>query len=256
VDEVPGGSYEAHYRLNSFLEQGLPRYNQDRNQPTAQVTTGLSPHLHFGHISAFEIVRALLEKEQWSPDKLSESTKGSREGWWGVSPEAEAFLDQVVTWRTLGFNTCQYLEGYQEYASLPQWARTTLEAHADDPREHVYTLEQFNNAQTHDELWNAAQRQLVSQGYIHNYMRMLWGKKILEWTQSPKDALEIMIELNNRYGLDGRDPNSYSGIFWVLGRHDRAFGPERDVLGKVRYMSSQNTARKLRVKPYLARWGR
>lgn len=256
VPEVPGGPLEAQDRLNTFLEQGLARYGEDRNQPTAHVTTGLSPHLHFGHISPFEIVRALLEQEDWSLDRLSESTKGSREGWWGVSPQAEAFLDQVVTWRSLGFNTCQYLEGYDRYESLPEWARSTLEAHEDDAREHTYTLAQFNDARTHDPLWNAAQRQLVAQGYIHNYMRMLWGKKILEWSPTPRDALHTMIELNNRYGLDGRDPNSYSGIFWVLGRHDRAFGPERPVLGKVRYMSSENTARKLRIKPYLHRWGR
>jgi deoxyribodipyrimidine photo-lyase len=117
----------------------------------------------------------------------------------------------------------------------------------------LYTLEDFASAQTHDRLWNAAQRQLVAEGRIHNYLRMLWGKKIVEWTASPQEALSIMVELNNRYALDGRDPNSYSGIFWILGRYDRPWGPERPIFGTVRYMSSENTARKVRVKDYIQR---
>ena len=127
-----------------------------------------------------------------------------------------------------------------------------LQEHVRDPRHTVYSLEQFESAETHDPLWNAAQRQLVREGRIHNYLRMLWGKKILEWTRRPEDALAILIELNNKYALDGRDPNSYSGIFWCLGRYDRAWGPERPVYGKIRYMSSENTARKVRVREYLA----
>ena len=130
-----------------------------------------------------------------------------------------------------------------------------MASHADDPREPSYTLEQFESAATHDPLWNAAQRQLVREGRIHNYLRMLWGKKILEWSASPQAALEILIELNNKYALDGRNPNSYSGIFWVLGRYDRAWGPERPIFGTIRYMSSENTARKVRVKEYLRRYG-
>ena len=117
----------------------------------------------------------------------------------------------------------------------------------------MYDLAQFERAETHDDLWNAAQRQLIREGRIHNYLRMLWGKKILHWSASPRDALAVMIELNNKYAIDGRDPNSYSGIFWVLGRYDRAWGPEREVFGKIRYMSSANTARKVSVKQYLAR---
>lgn len=256
VRDTPGGAQEAQRRLDRFLQHGLHRYLDLRNQPAEDVTSGLSPHLHFGHTSPFTIVRALLEQERWTPDRLGADTNGHREGWWGTSAPAEAFLDQVVTWRDLGFNTCQYLPDYDTYAALPPWARATLEAHADDTRDHTYSLEQFDLARTHDPLWNAAQRQLRAEGTIHNYLRMLWGKKILEWSPTPQDALDVMIELNNRYALDGRDPNSYSGIFWVLGRHDRAFGPERPVLGLVRYMSSDNTARKLRLKPWLARWGR
>jgi deoxyribodipyrimidine photo-lyase len=149
---------------------------------------------------------------------------------------------------------CAHHDGYDKFSSLPEWARTTLKEHARDPRPHTYTLEQFEFAQTHDELWNAAQRQLLREGTIHNYLRMLWGKKILEWTRSPRQALRFMIELNNKYALDGRDPNSYSGIFWVLGRYDRPWGPERPVFGKVRYMSSENTARKFAVKEYIRRY--
>ena len=126
---------------------------------------------------------------------------------------------------------------------------------AKDERPAIYTLEQFEQAETHDELWNAAQREIVETGVMHNYMRMLWGKKILHWTKTPRDALSIMIELNNKYGLDGRDPNSYSGIFWVLGRFDRAWGPKRPIFGSVRYMTSDSARRKLRLKQYLARFG-
>jgi deoxyribodipyrimidine photo-lyase len=140
---------------------------------------------------------------------------------------------------------------YDRYESLPAWAQETLDRHRDNPRPYLYGLDQFENADTHDSLWNAAQRQLKRQGRIHNYLRMLWGKKILEWTQSPEEALDIMIHLNNKYALDGRNPNSYTGIFWTLGRYDRPWAPERPVFGKIRYMSSQNTARKLRLKQYL-----
>ena len=149
---------------------------------------------------------------------------------------------------------CLHRDDYDRYVSLPNWARETLEAHRADQRPYLYTMAQFEAAATHDRLWNAAQNQLVRTGTLHNYLRMLWGKKILEWTTGPEEALEIMIELNNKYALDGRDPNSYSGIFWTLGRYDRAWGPVRPVFGKVRYMSSVNTARKVRLKEYLRRY--
>ena len=137
-----------------------------------------------------------------------------------------------MTWRELGFNMCSHRDDYDRYESLPAWAQKTLAEHAQDPRDFVYSLADFETAATYDPLWNAAQRQLVSEGRIHNYLRMLWGKKILEWSATPQDALAVMIELNNKYALDGRDPNSYSGIFWVLGRYDRAWGPERPILAR------------------------
>ena len=168
-----------------------------------------------------------------------------------MSGSAENYLDQLVTWREVGYNFTAHRPDYDRYESLPAWAQTTLEDHAGDKRHTVYTLEQFEAAKTHDALWNAAQIQLAREGYIHNYMRMLWGKKILEWSASPTIAASILIELNNKYGLDGRNPNSYSGIFWCLGRYDRAWGPVRPIFGKIRYMSSENTARKFSVKNYI-----
>ena len=195
--------------------------------------------------------------------RKSQDKKDGRQIIWRYAPRAaapgggvlsqatEAFLDQVVTWRELGFNFCQTRNDYDQFESLPAWALKTLRLHARDERSYVYTLEKFERAKTHDPLWNAAQTQLVREGRIHNYLRMLWGKKILEWTRSPAKALEIMVELNNKYALDGRDPNSYSGIFWCLGRYDRPWGPERPVFGTVRYMSSENTARKFNVREYV-----
>ena len=160
-----------------------------------------------------------------------------------------------MTWRELGYGFCFHRPDYADFESLPDWARKTLADHEDDERPAVYDLRAFETASTHDEIWNAAQRELVARGRIHNYLRMLWGKKILHWSRSPREALAVMIELNNKYAIDGRDPNSYSGIFWVLGRFDRAWGPERPVFGKVRYMTSESTRRKLRLKGYLERWG-
>ncbi len=252
---MSGGEAAATALLDRFTRDRLPLYDTTRNDTAVHGSSGLSPYLHFGQISSHQVCTALFSREGWSVGDLSDSTAGKRQGWWGLSVATEAFLDQLVTWRELGFNNCTWLPDYDSYESLPGWARETLAKHASDPRDPVYSLEQFRKAETHDPLWNAAQRQLLQEGRIHNYMRMLWGKKILHWSEEPREALRIMIELNNRYALDGRDPNSYSGIFWVLGRHDRAWGPERPIFGKIRYMTSENTARKMNVKPYLARFG-
>ncbi len=249
-----GGAVAAGKTLKRFLDRRLGRYLTERNEPEADVTSGLSPYLHFGHISVHEVFDKLMRREAWSPAKLAARATGKREAWWGASPAAEAFLDELVTWRELGFNRCAHCDDYDEYESLPAWARKTLEKHARDRRRHVYTLAQLERGQTHDRLWNAAQMQLVREGRLHNYLRMLWGKKILEWTPSPREALAVMLELNNKYALDGRDPNSYSGIFWCLGRYDRPWGPERKVFGKVRYLSSDNTARKLSVDRYVEKY--
>ena len=166
----------------------------------------------------------------------------------------EAFLDQIITWRELGYGFCHYTPNYDRYETLPSWALKTLDEHRNDERPHLYSREAFETANTHDPLWNAAQNQLRRDGRIHNYLRMLWAKKILHWSDQPENALNTMIELNNKYALDGRNPNSYSGIFWTLGRFDRAWGPERPVFGKVRYMTSQSTARKFTVSQYIAEY--
>jgi deoxyribodipyrimidine photo-lyase len=249
--DLPGGPAAARKALRRFLGSKVQGYADERNHPAADVTSGLSPYLHFGHVATHEIFHELAKAEGWSPTRLADKPTGKREGWWGMSPAAEAFLDELITWREVGFNMCAQTADYDEYESLPDWALTTLADHADDPRPELYSLEELERGSTHDALWNAAQAEIVRTGRMHNYLRMLWGKKLLEWSPSPREALAAMIELNNKYGLDGRDPNSYSGIFWVLGRYDRPWGPERPIFGKVRYMSSENTVRKLRLGDYL-----
>jgi deoxyribodipyrimidine photo-lyase len=254
VAPARGGSSAGEVAMHRFLDSRLDHYTEQRNRPEGEATSGLSAYLHFGQISAHEVFLETMRRERWSPEDVVPPANGRRAGWWAVSDNAEAFLDQLVTWRELGFNVCHSRPDHDRWESLPEWAIKTLSKHAADRREHVYTLDQFADAATHDPLWNAAQTQLLREGTIHNYLRMLWGKKILEWTSEPREALDVMIELNNRYALDGRDPNSYSGIFWVLGRHDRAWGPERPVFGTVRYMSSANTARKFPVRAYIDRY--
>lgn len=250
-----GGEENGLRHLNSFVSGGLPTYADRRSGCDKDSGSGLSPYLHFGHISAHEVFAAVADAEDWNPARLAPKATGGKAGWWGMPAGAEAFLDQLVTWRELGFNVCAHLPQYDRYESLPPWSRRTLELHASDRRRYLYSQDQLEGAATHDPLWNAAQRQLMTEGRIQNYLRMLWGKKILEWSPTPERALEVMIHLNNKYALDGRDPNSYTGIFWVLGRHDRPWGPQRPVFGSVRYMSSENTAKKMDVRGYLLRHG-
>jgi deoxyribodipyrimidine photo-lyase len=252
--ETRGGSKTAKVLLRTFLRNKLSTYAHERNEPAQQGTSELSPYLHFGHISVHQIFSELTKQERWSASHLALRATGSRSGWWGASQSAEAFLDQVITWRELGFNCCHMRKDYDQFESLPAWTLKTLRLHTLDERPHVYSLEKFESAKTHDPLWNAAQTQLLREGRIHNYLRMLWGKKIMEWSRTPEKALEIMVELNNKYALDGRDPNSYSGIFWCLGRYDRPWGSERPVFGTVRYMSSENTARKFDVRSYIQKY--
>jgi len=255
VTTLQGGQDASWTRLQSFITEKLSRYVEERNHPDLDAGSGLAPYLHFGHIGTHQVFRAITEVEGWVPPDLSERADGRREGWWGMTPNAEAFLDQLVTWRELGFNNCLFRPDFLELTSLPEWAQATLDEHTHDPRRYCYSLEELRKAATHDPLWNAAQRKLLREGTIHNYLRMLWGKKIIEWSPTPQAALEVMLELNDRYALDGRDPNSGTGILWCLGRHDRPWGPIRPVFGSVRYMSSENTRRKVRVKEYLQRYG-
>jgi deoxyribodipyrimidine photo-lyase len=253
--EVAGGAAAARSVLRRFVDGRLPRYDVDRLDLDEPATSGLSPYLHFGHLGAHEVLQAVADHEDWNPSRLGAPAGGSARGWWGMSPAAETFLDQLSTWRELGFNFSARVPEYDRYESLPEWARHTLEKHQADRRPALYTLDELEAAATGDPIWNAAQRELLECGRIHNYLRMLWGKKILEWSATPRDALEVMIRLNDRWALDGRDPNSYSGIFWCLGRYDRPWAPERPIFGSVRFMSSESARRKLRMKRYLERFG-
>jgi len=255
VVDLEGGFEAGERHLEQFLSSGIDRYAEDRNHPDEGATSGLSPWLHFGHVSAHQIFDELTQNEGWDRGRLATKTTGAREGWWGMSANAEAFIDQLITWRELGFNMSALRSDYDRYESLPEWARNTLEAHESDPRPHLYSLEQLESSDTHDPIWNAAQTELRETGKLQNYLRMLWGKKILEWSPTAREALAAMTALNDKYALDGRDPNSCSGIFWVLGRYDRAWGPERPIFGKIRYMTSENTKRKLRMADYLSRFG-
>jgi deoxyribodipyrimidine photo-lyase len=194
----------------------------------------------------------VMRQEGWSKRRVAgKPASGAREGWWGASASTERFLDQLITWRELGYNMCaKRPDDYDRYESLPPWAQDTLRTHRRDRRPHVYDLATLERGATHDPLWNAAQGQLLREGWFHNYMRMLWGKKILEWSKTPQDALRRMVSIMNRWSLDGRNPNSYSGYFWTLGRYDRPW-PERPIFGTVRSMSSRNTARKIGVRKYI-----
>lgn len=251
---VTGGAVSAAERLDRFAEKTIHVYNDDRNHPDEHATTGLSPHLHFGHLSAHELVSRILEREDWTPDKAAKPN-GKNHGFWNTGEPAEAFLDQVLTWREMGFNlTFRHPDDYDKITSLPDWAQKTIAETASDPRPEIYSLDELEHARTGDPIWNAAQREIVRTGVMHNYMRMLWGKKILQWSATAQDALGAMIHLNNKYGLDGRDPNSYSGIFWVLGRYDRAWGPKRPIFGSLRYMTSDSARKKLRLEKYLKRF--
>ncbi len=255
VAPVPfeGGEKAAALTLARFVKDRLPLYAERRNEPGLEATSGLSPFLHFGHVSAHQVLDLLARAERWSTDREFPKPSGKREGWWGMSPAAEAFVDQLVTWRELGLNYASLRDDTADYASLPAWARATLDAHRNDPRSHRYSFDQLERAATHDEIWNAAQRQLRLEGRIHNYLRMLWAKNVLQWSASPEEAAATLVALNDRWAVDGRDPNSYSGIFWTFGRYDRPW-PERPVLGTIRAMTSESTRRKLDLGPYLERF--
>jgi len=254
--EINGTREAALARMDDFMKNDLSKYGEERNHPDSDRASRLSPWLHFGKISEYEIVKAALEQQPsgWDPGSIT-FNKGQREGFFNGDASIDAFLDEVITWRGVGYHFCHHRADFDKYSSLPAWALKTLDEHRGDERKHIYSYEQLENAETGDEIWNAAQRQLRREGIIHNYLRMLWGKKVLEWTPDPETALEYLIELNNQYAIDGRDPNSYSGIFWIFGRFDRAWGPERPIYGKVRYMTSDSTRKKLNLTGYLKTFG-
>jgi deoxyribodipyrimidine photo-lyase len=250
-----GGATAARATLAGFVRDRLARYADERAHPDLDASSGLSPWLHFGHVSIHEVFAEVAKREQWKLDQLGASVGGRRVGFWRMSAAAESFLDECVTWRELGLNFCSKRDDYADFEALPDWAKATLRSHSGDPRPRTYSLAQLAGARTHDELWNAAQRELATTGRLQNYLRMLWGKRVLEWSEAPEQAFATLIELNNRFAVDGRDPNSYSGIAWVFGRYDRPWAPQRPIFGAIRYMSSANTARKLELARYLVRFG-
>ncbi len=255
VRGVKGGSEAARERLGAFVGDRLARYAETRSRPASPedgAASGLSPYLHFGHIGIEEVIAAVLVRAYGAPEvKLGAS--GKREGFYGTDPNVNGFLDEAITWRDVGhhWHVSRRADTATLERALPAWALATLTKHAGDPRKHVYSPAEWEAGATHDALWNAAQKELARTGTIHNYLRMLWGKKVLEWSSSPEEAYRTLVHLNNKYALDGRDPSSYSGILWCFGLFDRPWAPERPVLGTIRYMSSDNTAKKFKLDGYL-----
>ncbi len=249
-----GGSVAAGRVIRAFFDERYGEYATRRNEPENPANSGLSPHLHWGFTSAHELFAEAAAKEGWTPAKVAPKPNGKREGWWGMGPNGEALMDELITWRELGYNTAFYVKDNHTFETLPPWAQVTLTEHEGDARADVFTKDELEAGASYDALWNATQGQLLSEGRVHNYMRILWGKKFLEWTRTPQEALAFMFDINNRWALDGRNPNSTSGITWVLGRYDRPWGPERPVIGKVRPTSSEATAKKYRVKAYVERF--
>ncbi len=255
VEGVSGTRASALKKLDHFIQNNLLEYDEKRNHPDEKKTSGLSPWLHFGKISEYEIVKAALDKqpEGWDLSQLTPNG-GKNTGFFKGDENIQSFLDEVITWREVGFHYAHHRPDYDEFDSLPNWVMETLREHQNDERKWIYSLEELEQSKTHDDIWNAAQTQLREEGIIHNYLRMLWGKKVIEWTPDYRTALDYLIELNNKYALDGRDPGSYSGIFWCFGRFDRAW-QEREVFGKLRYMASESTRKKVKMKNYLAKYG-
>ncbi len=256
VSGEPGGFAAGKLRLRDFVRRQLPRYAGERNAPGGpgdSAASRLSAYLHFGHVSIEEVAEAALQSAgPWNIGRLNPACTNRREGFFTDDPNIDGFLDEALTWRDVGYHWHWHRRADAESleSALPAWALATLRKHAGDRREYEYSLEQWEAAATHDPLWNAAQRELIHTGRIHNYLRMLWGKKVLEWSATPEEAYQTLEHLNNKYALDGRDPNSYTGILWCFGLFDRPWAPERPVFGSVRYMSSANTARKYKLEGY------
>jgi deoxyribodipyrimidine photo-lyase len=255
VDATPGGRAAGVARLREFSRSRLHGYAELRSVPRAPAEghqSGLSPYLHFGHVSIEEVIEAVLG-DGFSPEELRLEHRGKREGFFSRDPDVNAFLDEALTWRDVGFqwHWSRRRDTASLESALPAWALATLNVHARDKRAHRYEREALEQGATHDPLWNAAQAELRKSGTIHNYLRMLWGKKVIEWSRTPEEAYATLVHLNNKYALDGRDPNSWTGILWCFGLFDRPWPPERPVFGVVRYMSSENTARKFDLAPYL-----
>jgi len=227
-----GGPARAGRIFHEFLHDGLSRYDSNSNQPQTDDVSHMSPYLHFGQISPVYLAQEILQYR----DQYPSST--------------DAYLEQLIVRRELAVNFVYYTTHFYSVSCLPNWAQKTLIEHAHDRREYTYTLEELEHARTHDDYWNAAMDEMRITGFMHNYMRMYWGKKVLEWTHSPEQAFNTLLYLNNKYFLDGRDPSSYTGVAWIFGLHDRAWG-RREVFGTVRYMAASGLERKCDIKAYV-----
>jgi deoxyribodipyrimidine photo-lyase len=236
VESFTGGTHAALKRLHDFVKKDLAAYDQTRNHPDVDGTSRLSPYLHFGHIGPITIALAV--------------EKAFKDG--AVPPAArDAYLSELIGWRELAVNFVKFTENYDSFDCAEPWASKTLLEHARDRREHLYSIEQLERSETQDELWNAAQNQMVKFGWMHNYMRMYWAKKILEWSPDPSRAFDTCVTLNDRYFLDGRDPNGYAGIAWsIVGKFDRPWF-DRPIFGTIRYMSGGSTGKKFNSKKYI-----
>jgi deoxyribodipyrimidine photo-lyase len=232
-----GGAREARARFHRFLEQNLTGYSSLRNQPQLAGGSAMSPYLHFGQISPLELAIEMLRRSAPAP------------------AETAAYLEELIVRRELSFNFVEHCSEYDRYEGIPAWSRNTLERHRLDPRPVTYDMDRLEAAATHDPYWNAAMREMTATGYMHNHLRMYWGKKILEWSPDPRTAYEWSLALNNRYFLDGRDPNSYAGVGWIFGLHDRPWG-ERPIFGTVRAMTARGLERKCDIQGYVSRIGR
>ncbi|HEY9217144.1 MAG TPA: deoxyribodipyrimidine photo-lyase [Phenylobacterium sp.] len=231
VRRFTGGYGQARRRLEAFLEDGFARYGAERGKPEAAAASHMSPYLHYGHISPVEIALAV------------------REAAGGPSEDRSAYLEELIVRRELAMNHVTFEPAYDDYAAIPDWARKTLAAHAGDPRPHLYTPDELEAGRTHDRYWNAAMLEMRSTGYMHNHLRMYWGKKVLEWSPDPKTAFDTLLRLNNRWFLDGRDANSFMNVAWIFGLHDRPWGA-RPVFGTVRSMGL-NTFKKFDAEAYV-----
>lgn len=228
------GEVEAKKILYKFIKTKLNFYVNDKNNPTKDVLSNLSPYIHFGQIFAQRITWEIINSKE-----ISKSSK-------------DVFIEELIVRKELADNFCYYNEHYDSPNGFHPWAQKTLNSHLIDKREYIYSLKDLEDAKTHDELWNAAQLEMLQSGKMHGYMRMYWAKKILEWTETPFDAQKIAITLNDKYELDGRDPNGYAGIAWSLGGiHDRPWGLERPIFGLVRYMNYSGAKRKFNVEAYI-----
>jgi deoxyribodipyrimidine photo-lyase len=231
VANFHGGSKEAKRRLDEFVTRRLPNYVAARAHPGEPAVSTLSPYLHFGQISPVEVALAVRDAEAANENNAS-------------------FLEELIVRRELAMNFVHTTPNYDRYDCLPEWARQTLAAHQPDHREHIYSFDQLARADTHDPYWNAAMREMLLTGYMHNYMRMYWGKKVLEWSSSPEEGYATLLRLNNKFFLDGRDANSYANVGWVFGLHDRPW-PERPIFGKVRSMTAAGLKRKADIDDYV-----